>query len=187
MDVRDNSRLREVSVVADEFVELRVISDGEHDMTRHDPVLLDPLSLIPRELNNLRADVLESRCEVDGCPTSNAVSIAALLHEAGDSRDAELESRLHALAHARTTVGRRYRFYGRLIGNSLALALSFDLSSQCRRRKRSSSSLGGRRDLSLEKLGSGDVALAALAALWSVDGCLHDVSELVVLESLINY
>ena len=34
------------------------------------------------------------------------------------------------------------------------------------------------------KLGSADVALAAP---WSVDGCLHDVSELVVLESLNNY
>ena len=60
VDVRDNSRLHEVSILADEFVELWVISDGEHDVSRHDPLLLEPLSLITRELNNLRADVLES-------------------------------------------------------------------------------------------------------------------------------
>ena len=180
MDVRDNSRLSKVSIAADKFVELRVISDGEHDMSRHDPLLLAPLCLISRELNYLRADVLESRCKVDRGPSSNAVSITALLHETGNSRDTELESRLHTLASASNSAGRRNRFYGRLIGNTLALPLplSFDLS---RHGRRSSCNLRSRRDLSLEKLGSSDVALAAT---WSVDGCLHGVSELVVLKSL---
>lgn len=100
VDARDNTSLSEVCIFADQLVELEIISDCEHDVARSDPLLLGGLSLVSSKFRDLRDDVLESRCEIDGSTTTNPVCVAALLHEASHARDAELKSSLDTSVHS---------------------------------------------------------------------------------------
>ena len=77
--------------MTEKLVELDVVPDGEHDMTRHESLLVGLLGFVARELEDLRADVLKCSCQVDRGTATDAVRISALLHEAGNSRDTELE------------------------------------------------------------------------------------------------
>lgn len=75
-------------------VELLVVADGELDVTGDDSGLLVVLGGVSGELENLSGEVFEDGGEVHGGTSTDALSVAASLHEAGDSADWELESSL---------------------------------------------------------------------------------------------
>ena len=79
---------------AEESVELFVVADGELNVTGNDSALLVVLGGIAGELEDLSCEVLKNGGEVDWGTSTNALSISALLHEAGNSADGELKSSL---------------------------------------------------------------------------------------------
>jgi hypothetical protein len=102
MDVWYNTRFGEVTVLAEQFVEFRVVLDPEHDMSRNDPLSLGQLALVACELKDLRADVLECRGEVDRSTTTDSISIATLFHEACDAGHCKLKTSSCTLASTST-------------------------------------------------------------------------------------
>ena len=75
-------------------VELLVVADGELDVTGHNSGLLVVLGGVACELEDLSCEVLKDGGEVHWGTGTDALSVAALLHETGDSSDWELESSL---------------------------------------------------------------------------------------------
>ena len=75
-------------------VELLVVADGELDVAGHNSGLLVVLGGVAGELENLSGEVLKNGSKVDGGAGANALSVAALLHEAGDSANRELKAGL---------------------------------------------------------------------------------------------
>jgi hypothetical protein len=79
---------------AQKSVELLIVADGELDVTGHNSGLLVVLGGVACELEDLSCEVLKDGGEVHGGTGTDALSVAALLHEASDSSDGELKSRL---------------------------------------------------------------------------------------------
>ena len=79
---------------AKETVKLLIVADGELDVTGHNPGLLVVLGGVASELENLSREVLKDGGEVHRGTSTDALSVAALLHETGDPADGELKSRL---------------------------------------------------------------------------------------------
>ena len=79
---------------AHELVELLVVADGELDVPGDDARLLVVASSIAGELEDLSGEVLEDRCEVNWCTSSNAGGDLHLSNVSCDTADRELESRL---------------------------------------------------------------------------------------------
>lgn len=79
---------------AQESVELLVVADGELNVTGHNSSLLVVLGGVASELEDLSSEVLKNGGEVHGGTGTNALSVAALLHEASDSSNWELKSSL---------------------------------------------------------------------------------------------
>ena len=75
-------------------VELLVVADGELDVAGDDSGLLVVLGGVSGELENLSCEVFEDGGEVHGGTSTDALSVAASLQEAGNSADWELESSL---------------------------------------------------------------------------------------------
>ena len=75
-------------------VELLIVADGELDVTGHNSGLLVVLGGVASELEDLSGEVLKDGSEVHGGTSTDALSVAALLHEAGYSSDWELKSSL---------------------------------------------------------------------------------------------
>ena len=90
MDVRENTAGRDRDR-AQELVELLVVADGELDVARHDARLLVVARGVARELEDLGAEVLEDRAHVDAGADADARRVLALLEEAVQARDRELE------------------------------------------------------------------------------------------------
>ena len=79
---------------AEESVELLVVADSELNVTGHNSGLLVILGGVACELEDLSCEVLKDGGEVHGGTGTNALSVAALLHETGDSSNGELKSSL---------------------------------------------------------------------------------------------
>ena len=79
---------------AEKSVELLIVADGELDVTGHNSGLLVVLGGVASELEDLSGEVLKDGSEVHGGTSADALSVAALLHEAGDSANGELKSSL---------------------------------------------------------------------------------------------
>ena len=80
--------------VGHQLVELLVVPDGELDVAGHDPGLLVVLGGVSGELEDLSGEVLKDGSEVHGGTCADSLGEAALLEEAGDSANGELESSL---------------------------------------------------------------------------------------------
>ena len=79
---------------AEKTVELLIVADGELDVAGHNPGLLVVLGGVAGELEDLSGEVLKDGGEVHGGTGTDALSVAALLHETGNSANGELESSL---------------------------------------------------------------------------------------------
>ena len=79
---------------AQKSVELLVVADSELNVTGHNSGLLVILGGVAGELEDLSGEVLKDGSEVHGGTSADALSVAALLHEASDSADWELKSSL---------------------------------------------------------------------------------------------
>ena len=82
------------SSVAEELVELFVVADSELDVSGDDSGLLVVLGGVTGELEHFSSEVLKDGSEVHGGTSTDALSEAASLEEAGDSADGELETSL---------------------------------------------------------------------------------------------
>jgi len=82
------------SGVGEESVQFLVVADSELDVTGNDSGLLVVLGGITSELEDLSGEVLKDGSEVHGGTSTDALSEAASLEEAGDSADGELETSL---------------------------------------------------------------------------------------------
>ena len=99
MDVREHAAGRDRDR-AEELVELLVVADGELEVAGHDARLLVVAGRVARELEDLRAEVLEDRAHVDAGADADAAGVLALLQEAVEARDRELEPGLGRLGGA---------------------------------------------------------------------------------------
>ena len=98
-------------------VELLVVADSELDVTGHDSSLLVVLGGVACELEDLSCEVLKDGGEVHGGTGTDALSVAALLHEAGNSSNWELKSSFGCSRHG--------------TGSGLSLASSSFSSGHC--------------------------------------------------------
>ncbi|TNV86954.1 hypothetical protein FGO68_gene13903 [Halteria grandinella] len=80
--------------VGHKLVELLVVADGELNVAGHNSGLLVVLGGVSGELEDLSGEVLEDGSEVHGGTSANSLGEAALLEEASDSANGELESSL---------------------------------------------------------------------------------------------
>ena len=80
--------------VGEQSVQLIVVADGQLDVSWDNAGLLVVLSGVASELEDLSSEVLKDGSEVHGGTCTNALSIAAVLEETGDSADWELETSL---------------------------------------------------------------------------------------------
>jgi hypothetical protein len=72
--------------------ELLVVADGELNVTGHDSSLLVVLGGVTSELEDLSGEVLKDGGAVHWGTGTDALSVASLLHEAGNSSNWELKS-----------------------------------------------------------------------------------------------
>ncbi|KAL7526212.1 hypothetical protein ACHAWF_001681 [Thalassiosira exigua] len=79
---------------AEQLVELLVVLDGQGDVAGHDAGLLVVAGGVAGELEDLGAEVLEDRGEVDGGAGAHAGGVLALAEVAADTGDGELKSGL---------------------------------------------------------------------------------------------
>ena len=93
VDVRENTAGSDGGL-AKKSVELLIVADGELNVTGNDSALLVVLGGVTGKLEDLSCEVLKDGGGVDGGTGSNALSVAALLHETGDSSNGELKSSL---------------------------------------------------------------------------------------------
>merc|ERR1719473_1055166 len=80
--------------VGEKLVQFLVVADSELDVTGNDSGLLVVLGGVTGELEDLSSEVLKDGGEVHGGTSTDALSEAASLEEAGDSADGELETSL---------------------------------------------------------------------------------------------
>jgi len=80
--------------VAEELVQLVVVADSQLDVTGNNAGLLVVLSSVASEFEDLSGEVLKNGSEVHGGTSTDALSVATSLEEAGDSADGELKTSL---------------------------------------------------------------------------------------------
>ena len=93
MDVGEDAA-RSDGDIAEQLVQLLVILDGEGEVPGHDARLLVVAGGVAGELQDLRAEVLEDRGEVDGGAGAHAGGVLALAEVAADTADGELQPSL---------------------------------------------------------------------------------------------
>ena len=93
MDVGENTSGSDSGRVQ-QSVELLIVADGELNVAGHNSGLLVVLGGVSGELENLSSEVFEDGSEVHGGTSTDALSVATCLQEAGNSADWELESSL---------------------------------------------------------------------------------------------
>ena len=89
---------------AQKSVELLVVADGELDVAGHNSRLLVVLGGVAGKLEDLSREVLKDGGEVHGGTSTDALSVAALLHEAGNTSNGELKSSLGCTGHGASSL-----------------------------------------------------------------------------------
>lgn len=82
------------SGAAQQSCELLIVADSELDVAGHNSALLVVTCGVASEFEDLSGEVFENGGEVHGGTSTNALSVSALLEEAGDSAYWELKSGL---------------------------------------------------------------------------------------------
>jgi hypothetical protein len=96
MDVRENTTGGDGDL-AQELVQLLVVSDGQLNVSRDDSLLLAFLGGVASELQNLSDHVLEDGSQVNGSTRTDPAGISAVLQESANSANRELKTSLGAL------------------------------------------------------------------------------------------
>ena len=78
--------------VAQKFVQLLIVTDGELEMTWDDTSLLVVTSGVTRQLKDFGCKVLEDCSKVDWSTSTNTLSVVALSQETVDTTDRECET-----------------------------------------------------------------------------------------------
>ncbi len=93
MDVGEHTAARD-GHAAEEFVELLIVAHSQLEVAGNDAGLLVVAGGVAGELEDLGAEVLQDCREVDRGPSTDTGGVLALLEEAADAADRELETRL---------------------------------------------------------------------------------------------
>jgi hypothetical protein len=101
VDVRKDTTLGNGNV-AQELVQLLIVSDGKLEMTGDDTGLLVVTGSVASELENLSSQVLQDSSQVDGGASTDTLSVVALSQETVDTTNGERETSL-----GRTTVAKK--------------------------------------------------------------------------------
>lgn len=88
MDVGQNTSLSN-GHVAEQLVELLIVSDGELQMSGNDTTLLVVSGGVSGQLENLDGEVLKDGGEVDGGTSTNSLGVVSLSQESVDSTNGE--------------------------------------------------------------------------------------------------
>ena len=80
--------------MAQELVQLLIVSDGELEMTGDDTGLLVVTSGVASQLEDLSSKVLEDGCEVDWGTSTDTLSVVALAEETVDTSNGECKTGL---------------------------------------------------------------------------------------------
>ena len=119
VDVREHTA-RSDGDLAQELVQLLVVSDGELNVSRDDSLLLALLGGVSGELEDLGNEVLEDGGQVDRGTRADLAGIATVLQEATDAANRELQTSLSALGAGTTLLGS-------LSATSLSLSRHYDV------------------------------------------------------------
>ena len=96
MDVRDDTTASNGGL--NKGVKLLVAADGELQVARSDSLHLEVFASVASKLENLRSEVLEDGCRIDGgCSTDAAACANSTLEEPVDSSDRELNKKIGKL------------------------------------------------------------------------------------------
>ena len=96
MDVRDDTTASNGGL--DQGIELLITADGELKVTGSDSLHLEIFASVASKLENLRSEVLEDGCRIDGgCSTDTAACANSTLEEPVDSSDRELNKKIGKL------------------------------------------------------------------------------------------
>jgi hypothetical protein len=112
--------------LAQELVQLLVVSDGELNVSRDDSLLLALLSGVSSELQDLSDHVLEYGSQVDWGTRTNLACITAVLQEATNSAHRELKTSLGALRSSSSLLS---SFAATTLSFSRHLKIKFELNS----------------------------------------------------------
>jgi hypothetical protein len=93
VDVRKDTTLGNGNV-AQELVQLLIVSDGKLEMTGDDTGLLVVTGSVASELENLSSQVLQDSSQVDGGASTDTLSVVALSQETVDTTNRERETSL---------------------------------------------------------------------------------------------
>lgn len=101
MNVGENTTLGDGDV-AQELVQLLIVSDGELEMTRDDTGLLVVAGGVACQFEDFGGEIFENGSEVDGSTGTNTLGVVALAEKTVDTTNRERETSL-----GRTTVNMR--------------------------------------------------------------------------------
>lgn len=101
MDVRQDTTLGD-SNVAQQLVQLLIVSDGELQMTGDDAGLLVIASSVAGQLEDFGGEVLEDGSQVHGGTGTDTLSVVALSQEAMDTANGERETGLGRTAEIKS-------------------------------------------------------------------------------------
>ena len=90
LDVRQHTSLGDGNT-RQKLVQLFVVSDGQLQMARVDPLLLVVTSCVTRQLEDLGSEVLHHSCKVDWSTSTDPFGIVATAEETVNTADGELE------------------------------------------------------------------------------------------------
>lgn len=93
MDVGEDTTGRDGGA-AQQLGELLVVADGELDVAGHNSALLVVAGGVASKLEDLSGEVLKDGGQVHGGTSTNALSVSAMLQEAGNSANWELKTGL---------------------------------------------------------------------------------------------
>lgn len=88
MDVGENTTLSNGDV-AEQLVQLLIVSDGELQMSGNNTTLLVVSGGVTGQLENLDGEVLEDGSEVDGGTSTDSLGVVSLSQESVDSTNGE--------------------------------------------------------------------------------------------------
>jgi hypothetical protein len=90
--------------VAEQLVQLLIVSDGELEMPGDDTSLLVVAGSVTSQLENLSSEILENGSEVDGSTSTDTLSVVALAEQTVDTTNREGETSLAGTTREITSV-----------------------------------------------------------------------------------
>lgn len=99
VDVRQDTTLCDGDM-AQQLVQLLIVTDGELKVTRDDTGLLVVAGSVTRQFEDLGSEVLKDSCQVDGSTSTNTLGVVALAQKTVHTTNGERETGLGRAAKA---------------------------------------------------------------------------------------